>query len=75
MNKKGGTGEENYHFHDLRSYFASELIKRNTNPLIVQNLFGHSDMSITTIYARADKRQMLEAVKLLDEVSNGNEKF
>ncbi len=26
-------------------------------------------MSITTIYAQADKKQMLEAVKLLDEVS------
>ncbi|HMQ02749.1 MAG TPA: site-specific integrase [Pyrinomonadaceae bacterium] len=72
INKKGGTREENYHFHDLRSYFASELIKRNTNPLIVQNLFAHSDMSITTIYAQADKKQMLEAVKLLDDVSNTN---
>lgn len=40
INKKGGTREENYHFHDLRRYFASELIKRNTNPLIVQN-FSH----------------------------------
>ncbi|MBL8122494.1 MAG: site-specific integrase [Blastocatellia bacterium] len=69
INKKGGTREENYHFHDLRSYFASELIKRNTNPLIVQNLFAHSDMSITTIYAQADQRQMLEAVKLLDNDS------
>jgi len=72
INKKGGTREENYHFHDLRSYFASELIKRNTNPLIVQNLFAHSDMSITTIYAQADKKQMLEAVKLLDDVSSPN---
>lgn len=61
--------EENYHFHDLRSYFVSELIKRNTNPLIVQNLFAHSDMSITTIYAQADQKQMLEAVKRLDEAS------
>lgn len=67
INKKGGTREENYHFHDLRSYFASELIKRNTNPLIVQNLFAHSDMSITTIYAQSDQRQLLEAVKRLDD--------
>lgn len=67
INKKDGTREENYHFHDLRSYFASELIKRNTNPLIVQNLFAHSDMSITTIYAQADQKQLLEAVKRLDD--------
>lgn len=70
INKKDGTREENYHFHDLRSYFASELIKRNTNPLIVQNLFAHSDMSITTIYAQADQRQLLEAVKRLDETDS-----
>ena len=24
INKRGGTREENYHFHDLRSYFASD---------------------------------------------------
>ncbi len=67
INKKGGTREENYHFHDLRSYFASELIRRNTNPLIVQNLFAHSDMSITTVYAQTDDKLLLEAVKRLDE--------
>ncbi len=67
INKPEGTREENYHFHDLRTYFASELIRRNTNPLIVQNLFAHSDMSITNIYAETDADLMLEAVKRLDE--------
>lgn len=66
INKLGGTREENYHFHDLRSYFASELIRRNTNPLVVQNLFAHSDMSITNIYAGTEDELMLEAVKSLD---------
>lgn len=66
INRRGGTREENYHFHDLRSYYASELIRRNTNPLIVQNLFAHSDMSITNIYAVTDAELMLEAVKRLD---------
>lgn len=69
INKDGGTREENYHFHDLRSYFASELIRRNTNPLVVQNLFAHSDMSITNIYAETDADLMLEAVKRLDNIS------
>ena len=66
INKKGGTREENYHFHDLRSYFASELIRRNTNPLVIQNLFAHSDMSITNVYAETEDDLMLEAVKGLD---------
>ena len=67
INERGGTREENYHFHDLRSYFASELIRRNTNPLIVQNLFAHSDMSITNIYVETEADLMLEAVKRLDD--------
>lgn len=67
INKPGGTREENYHFHDLRSYFASELIRRNTNPLVIQHLFAHSDMSITNIYADSDADLMLEAVKGLDD--------
>ncbi|MFN0279387.1 MAG: tyrosine-type recombinase/integrase [Pyrinomonadaceae bacterium] len=73
INEKNGTREENYHFHDLRSYFASELIRRNTNPLIVQNLFAHSDMSITTVYAQTDDKLLLEAVKRLDERPSGDE--
>jgi integrase len=75
INKPGGTREENYHFHDLRTYFASELIRRNTNPLVVQNLFAHSDMSITNIYAETEAELMLEAVKRLDNAdlkSNGH---
>ena len=71
INKRGGTREEDYHFHDPRSYFASELIRRNTNPLIVQNLFAHSDMSITTVYAQTDDKLLLEAVKRLDEIADG----
>ena len=70
INKKGETRKEHYHFHDLRSYFASELIRRNTNPLIVQNLFAHSDMSITTVYAQIDDKLLLEAVKRLDELDD-----
>ena len=67
INKPDGTRAENYHFHDLRSYFASELIRRNTNPLVVQNLFAHSDMSITNIYAETEADILLEAVKRLDK--------
>ncbi len=73
INKKDGTRGENFHFHDLRSYLASELIRRNTNPLIVQNLFAHSDISITTVYAQTDDKMLLEAVKRLDEVADCKE--
>jgi integrase len=38
-------GIEGFRFHDLRKEFASELIRNNVNPNIVQKLFAHSDMS------------------------------
>jgi integrase len=68
INKPDGTREENFHFHDLRKEFASELIRRNVNPNIVQKLFAHSDMSITNIYMDADAEMLFDAVKRLDDV-------
>ncbi len=46
---------------------ASELIRRNVNPLIIQDLFAHSDLAITKIYAQSDLEGMFEAVNSLDE--------
>ncbi len=40
--------------------------------MIVQNLFAPSDIGITNIYAQKDKKQMFEAVKLVDDVSKRN---
>lgn len=67
INEKDGTREDNFHFHDLRKEFASNLIKRNVNPKTIQHLFSHSDMSITDIYLEADLPLMLDAVKSLDD--------
>lgn len=68
INKKGGKRGDNFTFHDLRKEFASELIRKNVNPNIVQKLFAHSDMSITNVYMHAEQEQLFEAVKRLDEV-------
>lgn len=68
INKKGGKRGENFTFHDLRKEFASELIRKNVNPNIVQKLFAHSDMGITNVYMHAEQEQLFEAVKRLDEV-------
>ncbi len=67
INKAGDTRENNYHFHDCRREMASELIRRNVNPLIIQDLYAHSDMNITKIYAQSDLGGMREAVNSLDE--------
>lgn len=67
INKEDGTREENYHFHDIRSWLSQRLLKRNTNSKIVQNLFAHSDQSITDIYLHSDFDTMMEAVRSLDD--------
>lgn len=62
---------EGYRFHDLRREFASELIRRNVNPNIVQKLFAHSDMSITNVYMQSDAAALSAAVNSLDsEIQN-----
>jgi integrase len=67
INNEGGTREENFHFHDLRTEFGSEMIRKNVNPKIVQQLYAHSTPAITDVYIAEDLDEMAEAVKRLDE--------
>lgn len=57
---------ENFRFHDLRKEFASELIRQNVNPNIVQKLFAHSDMRITNVYMHSEMAELKAAVNTLD---------
>lgn len=65
INTKDGKRGENFTFHDLRKEFASELIRNNVNPNIVQKLFAHSDMSITNVYMHAEMDELKAAVNTL----------
>jgi integrase len=67
INKEDGSREENYHFHDVRSWFSQRLLKRNQNKKVIQDLFAHSDASITDIYLTSDEEMMFEAVRSLDD--------
>lgn len=66
INKKDGTKEENYHFHDLRHEMASTLVKNNVHPEIIRQLYGHSEMKITQVYMNPEFAQMAEAVRTMD---------
>jgi hypothetical protein len=50
--------------------FAPGLIKRNTNPFVVQNLFARFDMRTTTAYAQTDDKLLLGAVKRFVEIDD-----
>lgn len=66
INKKGGTRETNYHLHDLRVWFGSELHRRGASPYHIQELFAHSDMSTSAIYIKSADEDLSEVVKRLD---------
>lgn len=66
INKKGAKRGENFTLHDLRHELASELIRQNVNPEIVQKLFGHSAMRISQVYMNTDMGQLATAMDTLN---------
>ncbi len=67
--------DENLHFHSCRHGFGSSLIRANVNPVHVQQLMGHSDLSTTLRYVHANKDDLEQAIKKLDlsKTSRSNE--
>ena len=59
------------HFHSLRHSFISNLVQRGCSLAVVQQLAGHSQISVTMGYANLKNENLQSAVKLLDEgISN-----
>lgn len=51
--------------HILRHSFASQLVRKNVNPVNIQKLLGHADLKTTSIYVHANQEQLAEAVNVL----------
>jgi integrase len=66
INNEGGSREENFHFHDLRHMFGSELKRRGVDAYDIQQLFGHSDMETSSIYISPEMDNLRRAVETLD---------
>jgi integrase len=66
INKPDGTREENFHFHDLRHLFGTELLRRGVNVYHIKELFAHSDIKTSAIYITAQSDQLAAAVRTLD---------
>jgi len=57
------------HFHDLRHSAASILLSMGVNPKVIQELLGHSEMSITLgTYSHLFPTMQVEAMGKWDAV-------
>lgn len=59
-------GIEDFHFHDLRHTFASNLVKAGMSLVAVQQLLGHTDITMTMRYAHLANSYLKDAVRSLD---------
>jgi integrase len=59
-------GIKDFHFHDLRHTFASQMIMRGASLKEVQEILGHKTMTMTLRYAHLSQEHKKKAVNLLN---------
>lgn len=55
-----------FRFHDLRHTFATRLIEKGVDIIVVKELLGHADIKTTMIYVHSDAARKQAAINIID---------
>ncbi len=60
-------GIKNFHFHDLRHTFATDMISGGARDFTVQAALGHANMKTTSIYAHIKNEYLRAALEMVSD--------
>ena len=68
-------GLEGFKLHSLRHTFATELVDRGVDILVLSKLMGHSQINASMIYAKAGEALKRRAIEKLEDESHDGPKM